>query len=191
MSDKKREKRVFTKYPRELKLKACQDVLSGRLTAAEAKEKYGIKSSASIPMWMYHLGLKGNHKERPVGKITRYPESFKREVCRQVLSKKMSKNEAYRVYGLSSATNVTYWIKKYYPVVPSKIKTEQIVSKFASMRSSVKSKGKKLSEIHQENQRLKKELEQALLASEVYATIIEMASEELGFDIRKKFNTKQ
>jgi len=115
----------------------------------------------------------------------RHSESFKKEVCYQVASGRMTKDQAMRYYGLRSATSITYWMKKYNIDILEATYEEPITW---MKQKKVPSDTEK---IRQENKLLKKELEEALLRSEVNAMIIELASKQLGIDIRKKFNTKQ
>jgi len=187
---KKPTRRKAKKYPRSLKLKACKAVLSGKLSVAEANKKYDIRSTSAISRWIYQLGLKGLHKERPKGSMVKYSEDFKIKVCLQVSSGDMTAAEACRYFGIPSATSITGWMKKY--GFNSSNKTSLIkVPTFAEINSHMKSKKGKETPPELKIRELETALEQALLESEVNAKIIEIASEELEIDIRKKFNTKQ
>tara|TARA_B100000963_G_C22580597_1_gene650654 strand:- start:939 stop:1490 length:552 start_codon:yes stop_codon:yes gene_type:complete len=183
MDKKKTEKRIFKKYSDSLKLKACYGVLQEGLTLKESARKYEIGSSSSIRNWIYELGLHPDYK--PLKAKPHFSEALKKEICFQVAYKQMSKEHAMRYYGLRSATNITYWMKKYNIAILEDTYEEPIVSMKSKKVTSASEN------IHQENKLLKKELEEALLSSEVNAKIIELASKELGIDIRKKFNTKQ
>jgi transposase-like protein len=183
MDTQKTVKREIKEYSESLKLAACNAVLKEGLSFNEAAKKYGIGSVNSIRNWIYALGLDTEYK--PSKLKTRYSESLKKEICYQVAYGRMTREHAMRCYGLRSATNITYWMKKYNITILEDTYAEPI----ASMKS--KKVTSATENIRQENKLLKKELEEALLSSEVNAKIIELASKELGIDIRKKFNTKQ
>ncbi|EDP97309.1 transposase [Kordia algicida OT-1] len=183
MDNKETEKREFKDYSEALKLTACNAVLKDGLSLTYVAKKYGIRSRNTIKNWIYSLGLDSNYKPSKLN--TRHSESFKKEVCHQVANGRMTKEQAMRHYGLRSATNITYWMKKYNISILEDTYEEPIASmKFRKVTSDTE-------KIRKENKLLKQELEDALLRSEVNAMIIELASKQLGIDIRKKFNTKQ
>ena len=188
--NKKQVRRKPQKYSRELKLKACQDVLSGKLTLAEANRAYDIRSSSAISRWIYQLGLKGRHKERDKTKWRRYPESFKLKVCLQISSGQMSIAQASRHFGIPSQSGIVVWLNKYgfdRDIISYK---EDSIS-FDAMKEFAKSKHNSDESVKKRLIELEEALESALLEAEVNAEIIDIASKELEINIRKKFNTKQ
>ena len=189
MTDKRLKRKRPQHYARELKLRACKDVLSGKLTVTEANKKYDIRSSSAISRWIFQLGLKGDHKERPRGKITKYSESFKIKVCLQISSGQMSVAEASRYFGIPSQSGIAGWMKKYDFEI-NKDRQKKIPT-FGLIRDYMKSKKRESKGLEEKINKLEQALEQALLESEVNSKIIELASKELEIDIRKKFNTKQ
>lgn len=183
MDNKETVRIEFKNYSDTLKLTVCNAVLKDGLSFRSAAKKYNIGSVNSIKNWIYALGLDPNYKPSKLN--TRHSESFKKEVCYQVANGRMTKDQAMRYYGLRSATNITYWMKKYNIDILEDTYEEPITwMKPKKVPSDIE-------KIRQENKLLKKELEEALLRSEVNAMIIELASKQLGIDIRKKFNTKQ
>lgn len=183
MDEKQTKKHVFKDYSEALKLQACYGVLQEGLTFNSAAKKYGIRSGNSIKNWIYTLGLDPNYK--PSESTKGYSKALQKEICYQVAYKRMTKDQAMRHYGLRSATSITYWMKKYNISILEQAYEEPITSMKSKKATS------NTESVEQENKLLKKELEEALLSSEVNAMIIELASKELGIDIRKKFNTKQ
>lgn len=187
-----REKRKSKVYSRELKIKACNDVLSGRLTVTEANKKYEIRSTSAISRWCYQLGFLGNksYNHRPA----KYNEEFKKDVANDVFIGKLSVAEACREYGIPSATSITGWLKEYHGVAYKDVKVPVVIEgkpNLGKVRDIIMPKNTSTKSLQEEIAQLKKELEQALLEAEVNAKVVEIASQELGIDIRKKSNTKQ
>jgi len=113
-----------------------------------------------------------------------YSESFKWKVVREVLCGRFTKEEAKRYYGIGSNCAILYWMRKYSGNLNYR-KSGQ-VEDFNSMR-------KKLP-IQMQNARIK-ELEEALILekqrAELWKTMVEIAEEELGINIKKKYGARQ
>jgi len=114
-----------------------------------------------------------------------YSESFKWKVVQEVLGGKLTKEEARRVYGIKGNCEILYWMRKFsgdnYYRQPNHVKED-----FTLMQ--------KHSSDHKLAARIK-ELEEELLKekqrAELWQKIVEVAEEELGLNITKKFGARQ
>lgn len=109
-----------------------------------------------------------------------YTAEFKREVVSEVLSGKMNKEEAKRVYGIRGKSTVLKWIRKFetqdfLPVDMAKEKSKEELSNEEALAKI-------------------KALEEALRLAEIkaagYSLMIDIAEKELKVPIRKKLDTK-
>ena len=120
----------------------------------------------------------GKHKQQ------NYSESFKRKVVNEVLLGKFTKEEARRIYGIASNCAILYWMRKYSGDTnyrqPSKKNEDTPL-----MRKKLPG--------HLLQDRIK-ELEDALererVRADLWQTMVEIAEEELGIDIKKKYGAK-
>jgi transposase len=109
-----------------------------------------------------------------------YSAVFKKNVVSEVLSGKMNKDEAKRVYGIRGKSTVLRWIRKF---------------ESQEVRPIVMTKKKSSSDLSKEEALAKvKELEKALRLAEIkaagYSMMIDIAEKELKVPIRKKLDTK-
>jgi len=118
-------------------------------------------------------------------KPTYYCESFKWEVVQDVLSGKYTKEEARRIYGIRSKCAVLYWMREFSG------------NKKYRQPSEYEAKPKKMENREQEkiNQtkiaELEKELEKEKQRAEIWKRMVEIAEEEFGIEIKKKYGAKQ
>ena len=114
-----------------------------------------------------------------------YSEAFKWKVVQEVLAGKFSKEEAKRFYGIASNCAVLYWMRKYSGDTnyrqPGKINED-----IQSMRKKLPGQMQK-SRIKELEEALEREKQRA----DLWQTIVEIAEEELGVDIKKKYGAKQ
>lgn len=114
-----------------------------------------------------------------------YSESFKREVVQDVLSGKYTKEAARRIYGIKGKCAVLYWIRKF-----SGSKNYRQPSEFESRPTSMQKRASekiKLSKIKELEEELFRERQRA----ELWKKMVELAEEEFGINIKKKFGAKQ
>ena len=118
-------------------------------------------------------------------RTNQYSESFKWKVVQDVVEGNYTKEQARRIYGIKSKCAVLYWMRKY-----SGNKNYRQPSEFEVGTSTMQKRASekiKLSKI--------KELEEALSRekqrSELWKKMVEVAEEELGIEIKKKFGAKQ
>jgi transposase-like protein len=187
-------RRSQKKYSEELKHAACKAVLYDGLSVSGARKKFDIRASSAISQWMYQLGYKGDVPVPKTSTRTRFSESLKKKISFQVHSGELTLTEAGRKYGIRSLTSIGQWLEKYpfrseiYKETGLELTRTDI---FKELTNTKMPKEENIEALKSEIDSLKKELEQALLEAEVNAKVVEIASKELGIDIRKKSNTKQ
>ncbi len=107
-----------------------------------------------------------------------HPESFKREVVREVLLGHLSKSEAQKKYGIKSRSSILYWIRNF----------EESDTHKQSLMDYNKSDKKDLINRIKE---LERQLEDEQIRSFGYNKMIDIAEDRLNITIRKKPDTKQ
>lgn len=108
-------------------------------------------------------------------KLIRYSTSFKRKVVNEIESGKLTKNGARRLYGIGGGSIIQQWIKKFGKL--------HLLNKV--VRIEMQDEVSKLKQLEKEKKELESALAQAHLKLLTYETIIEVAEEELGVDIKK------
>lgn len=105
----------------------------------------------------------------------RYSSAFKQKVVREIESGKLSKNSARRLYSIGGSSTIQHWIKKFGKL--------HLLNKV--IRIEMKDEISKLKQLEKE----KKELESALARAHIklltYESLIEVAEEDLGIDLKK------
>lgn len=114
-----------------------------------------------------------------------YSEEFKWKVVREVLSGKLTKEEARRVYSIGGNCTVLYWMRAFSGVGDYR-SGGQVCEDLMDMAQTTK-----LEQAQQEIARLSEELKRERMRAELWQKMVEVAEEELQIDIRKKFGAKQ
>jgi len=114
-----------------------------------------------------------------------YSEDFKWQVVQEVLSGKLSKAEANRLYGIRSKSAILYWMRQ-----NSGITNYRESTKILSSKESMKSK-QEIIALEEELQKLQDRLKRERNKSALYEKMLEIAEEEYGINIRKKYGAKQ
>ena len=114
-----------------------------------------------------------------------YSEDFKWKVVQEVLSGKLTKEEARRVYNIKSNCAVLYWMRKF-----------SGNDNYRQGGTSLSSKPemynmKELSKKDKRIQELEKELERERLRADLWQEIVKIAEKDLNIDIAKKFGANQ
>ena len=111
----------------------------------------------------------------------RYPDSFKQRVIQEVLSGKVTKDEAKRKYGIGGKTTVLKWLRRYgySEVIPGSVTLEFMEDPKEQARLKARIK------------QLEAQLEEVEMKAALYERMIEIAEERFGLDIEKKSVTKQ
>ena len=107
-----------------------------------------------------------------------YPESFKRDVVREVLDGHISKEEARRKYEIKGNSSIINWIRKF---------EDQDSIKNRPMDYKSKDKEALIKRIKE----LERQLEDEQIRSFGYSKMIDIAEDRLKVPIRKKIDTKQ
>ena len=123
--------------------------------------------------------------ERYVKKYTskwqnQYSEEFKRHVCEELITGPLGPKALELKYNLGNS-RVSHWVKQLGYEYKKSVRLSLVV-----MRKPIKPNQEQDALIN----KLKKELEDAQLQSEMYRRIIEKAEQELKIKIRKNINTK-
>jgi len=114
-----------------------------------------------------------------------YTEVFKSKVVQEVLSGKLSKQQATDIYGLSGGSTILYWIRQSQGL-KGNIKPLKTFANFAEMKQNTQDK-----KLEQENKELKELLRIAELRADLWQHAIEVAEKKLDIDIVKKFGAQQ
>ena len=107
--------------------------------------------------------------------IKRYSTAFKKKVIEEIESGKLTKSGARRLYGIGGETTIQKWIKQFGKL--------HLLNKI--VRIEMKDEVSKLKQLEKEKRDLESALAQAHLKLVVYESIIEVAEEELGKDLKK------
>ena len=105
----------------------------------------------------------------------KFTETFKRQVIAEVLSGRLSKEQARKQYQIRGKSLIINWIRKFDLPTPIYMSEQSLNEK--DLQTKIK--------------RLERELEDAQLKAEEYSKMIDIAERELKISIRKKSNTKQ
>lgn len=107
-----------------------------------------------------------------------YTLAFKLEVISLIESGQCTYKEAQRRFGIQGKSTVLNWLRKY----------GTLDWKIPIVMNSPESK---IKELEAKLQKLEKELKEERLKREMADTILEVAEEQFGIAIRKKFSPKQ
>jgi len=114
-----------------------------------------------------------------------YSEEFKWKVVQDVLSGNLTKEEARRVYSVKGNCTILYWMRAFSGV--KDYRNGGIIND--NVTDMAKSSTQR--EAEKEIARLKQELKAERLRADLWQKVVEVAEEELGVDIRKKFGARQ
>lgn len=109
------------------------------------------------------------------GFTKQYSTAFKRKVVSEIESGKLNKNQARSLYSIGGGSTIQQWIKKFGKL--------HLLNKV--IRIEMKDEVSKLKQLEKEKRDLESSLAQAHLKLVVYESIIEVAEEELGKDLKK------
>ena len=123
-------------------------------------------------------------KKYSVPLMRSYGEAFKRKVVMEVENGLLSKDGAKYRYGIVGNSSVLEWCRKYGRLRHPKTQTRTIQTRRMKTDDDPQSIARKrIAE-------LERALERANLKVAVYETMLEVAKEKLGVDIKKKFGMK-
>lgn len=130
-----------------------------------------------------------------MGKSKRYEKHFKRLVVSEVLSGKITKEEARRRYNIAGKSTVLKWMRVMAGLKASAVGTDPV----PILRSMGKDTGESMPRddrmdqegLHAEIKRLKAALEHSELKGRAYEIMLEIGREQYGIDLEKKPGAKQ
>jgi len=117
-------------------------------------------------------------------KQKRYSEAFKRKVVSEVLEGVFSKEGAKKHYGIGSNCAILYWMRIYSG--HKNYRTPSDLPKGFTSMSTTQIKHIQAARIKE----LEEELQLEKQRAELWQTIVEVAEEELGLNIKKKFGAR-
>jgi len=114
-----------------------------------------------------------------------YSEEFKWKVVKDVLSGKLTKEEARRVYNIRGNCAILYWMRKF---SGNDFYREGGIPLGTNLEMS---NMKELSEKDKQIKQLREELKRERHRADLWQEIVKIADEQLKVDIVKKFGAKQ
>lgn len=118
-------------------------------------------------------------------KQNHYSEDFKWRVVQEVVSGKFTKEEARKVYGISSNCAILYWMRQFSGIDDYRNGGEPSLEKTAIQEM------KELNKKELRIQELEEELKRERIRADLWQNMLEIAEGELNIDIRKKYGAKQ
>ena len=113
--------------------------------------------------------------------VKRYSTAFKHKVVNEIESGKLSISGAQKLYSIGGSLTIQKWIKK--------LGKLHLLNKI--VRVELKDEISKLKELEKRNRELESALADAHIKIVTYETLIEVAEEELGVDIKKNSKSEQ
>jgi transposase-like protein len=131
------------------------------------------------------LSVEKSTKRRTMEKTNRtISNDFKRKVVLDVLSGRLSKEAARRVYDVRGKSAITDWVRRFGQEFSHLVNPDLSLPPMATDKETVEQLKAKIQE-------LQKELEQSKHRSVLFESMIEIAEERFNIDIRKKSGVKQ
>jgi transposase-like protein len=112
--------------------------------------------------------------------IIRYSPAFKRKVVEEIEKGKFTIGEAMRIYDITGSDTINQWLKK--------LGREHLLNRV--IRIEMKDEKDKLKELERQKRELESALAQAHLKILSLETMIDIAEDRLGIEIKKKLDTK-
>jgi transposase len=115
-----------------------------------------------------------------------YTEEFKQQIVQEVLSGKLNKTQAQKMYGIRGNGTILYWIRQFEGLNPQ-IKKEgsKPIANFAEMKQNIADK-KLIDELAE----TKELLRVAELRADLWQRAVEIAEDKFQIDIIKKFGAQ-
>jgi transposase len=109
------------------------------------------------------------------GETIRYSLSFKQKVISEIESGKLTQGSARKLYGIGGSETIPKWIKKFGKL--------HLLNKI--VRVELKDEVSRLKQLEKEKKELESALAHAHLKLIVLETVIDVAEDELGIDLKK------
>lgn len=114
-----------------------------------------------------------------------YSDGFKWKVINEVLSGRFSKEAARKYYGIRSNSAILEWMRKF-----SGDDNYRAARVWNKPKTTMK-KPEDNSKLEKEIKELKNQLKQERLRADIWEKMVDVAEEELGISIRKKFGAER
>ena len=114
-----------------------------------------------------------------------YTEGFKQKIIDEVLSGKLNRSQASKIYGIRGNATITYWIRQSHKIAGD-VKTGLPIATFAQMKQDIDKK-----KLEEQNKELKELLRIAELRADLWQHAIQVAEQKLGIEIIKKPGAQQ
>ncbi len=114
-----------------------------------------------------------------------YTEQFKQKIIDEVLSGKLNRNQASKIYGIKGNATISYWIRQSQSL-PGDAKAGIPVANFADMKQNIHDKKRE-----EELKELRELLRVAELRADLWQHAIQVAEQKLGIEILKKSGAQQ
>ena len=124
---------------------------------------------------------------------TEYPELLRKQIALEVISGKITVQQAKKVYSITGKSTVYRWVEWYKLYGCCGLNLTDQIHPVLTLKKSKPEKQYKPEEALTPEQRIKqleRELEDERLLKEMYARMIEIAEQEHKISIRKKTNTR-
>jgi transposase len=113
-----------------------------------------------------------------------YTEEFKQQIVQEVLSGKLNKTQAQKMYGIKGNGTIIYWIRQFEGLNPHR-KHNKPLANFADMKQNMADK-----KLEEENKETKELLRVAELRADLWQRAVEIAEDKFQIDIIKKFGAQ-
>ncbi len=113
--------------------------------------------------------------------IIRYSNAFKHKVIDEIESGKITISEAMKLYDIHGCQTLQHWIQKFGKL--------HLLNKV--VRVEMRDEVSKLKQLEKEKKELESALAQAHLKILAYESLIEVAEDKLGIDLKKNLGQKQ
>ena len=114
-----------------------------------------------------------------------YTEAFKRKIVNEVLSGKLNKHQASKIYGIKGNATILYWIRQSQGLKGFE-KGAKTIGNFAEMKQDLHDK-----KLEGENKELRELLRVAELRADLWQHPIEIAGKKFNIAIVKKYGAQQ
>jgi transposase len=113
-----------------------------------------------------------------------YTEAFKQKIVHEVLSGKLNKHQASKIYGIKGNATILCWIRESQQGANNESAATTIAN-FADMKEDIQKK-----KLLEENKELKELLRVAELRADLWQHAIEIAEQKLNIAIKKKYGAQ-
>ena len=113
-----------------------------------------------------------------------YTEEFKARIVQEVMSGKLNKTQAQKLYGIRGNATILYWIRQSQNLDPQ-VRDGKPLANFADMKQNISDK-----KLEEENKELRALLEVAELRADVWQKAVELGEQMFNIDIVGKFGAQ-